>query len=275
VQKSDGRRLEEKDQYTRRKKIIRLRQKGKSNKEISELVGYCPTHVSTIWQKYVKAGYAEEVLRSKIRGRKEGDQRQLSPDQEKLIKSILLKKAPTNYSINENFWSRGAIKVLIKNKIGIDIPIRLVTDYIKRWGLTIKKPIKSIHINSNDEYVNWLKYRYKLILKETRKNQQEIFWINTSFVTDEFYSSPTLSVIPTRKATILSAISNHGDIRFLLYSKKLTEADLRYFIKALYADTGKKLYLIFHNKSLHKFINMNLGSQPIKNNIELLFLEGM
>lgn len=273
MQKSDGRRLEENDQYKRRKEIIRLRQKGKNNKEIAELVGCCPTHVSTIWQKYVRAEYDKEVLKPRARGRKEGEQRRLSPDHEKLIKNILLKKRPANYNINYNFWSREAIQVLIKKKIGINIPIRLVTDYIRRWGLNIQKPIKSKNINLNDKHANWLNHEYKSILKETIKNKQEIVWINTSFVADDFYSGPTLSVRPTRKATILSAISNHGDIRFLLYSKKLTEADLRYFIKALYADIGKKLYLIFYNESLNKFINMKLGVQSIKSNIELLFTD--
>ena len=273
MRKSDGRRLDEKDQYKRRKKIIQLRQKGKNNKEISELLGCCPTHVSTIWQKYVKAKYDEEVLKPGVRGRKEGDKRRLSPDNEKLIKNILLKKEPANYNINYYFWSRKAIKIIIKKEIGIVIPIRLVTDYIKRWGLSVQKPIKSRQINLNNKYLNWLKHDYKLILKETKKNKQDIVWISTCFVGDEFFNDPIQPVKSVNKAIILSAMTNHGDIRFLLYKKRLTEVNLRHFIKLLHADIGKKLYLIFYDKYLNKFINIKLGTQSIKKNIELLFLD--
>jgi len=46
---SDARKLNQQTQYELRKQVVRLRKKGLNNKAISEIVGLCQSHVSTIW----------------------------------------------------------------------------------------------------------------------------------------------------------------------------------------------------------------------------------
>ena len=50
---TDTRRLNQQTQYELRKQAVRLKEKGElDNRAISEIVGLCPTYISTIWKKY-------------------------------------------------------------------------------------------------------------------------------------------------------------------------------------------------------------------------------
>lgn len=272
MRKQDGRHLSQEDQHKRRKKIIRLREEGKNNREISKLVGCCPTHVSTVYQKYVKAGNNLEALEPMARGRKEGDQRLLSARQEKDIKIILLNQTPRELGLDNYLWSREAIKDLIALKFDIEIPVRLVTDYMGRWGLIIQKPVKSKNEKVSPNYNRWLKLQRNLIINESKNNDFKIMWISNCIIKDDFYDKMSYYRLKPN-INILSSISNHGDIRFLLYNSELSLEILKVFIKLLYNDTNAKICLIFVNCIFNKFRDENLLSHKLKKYINLEFLD--
>lgn len=272
MKKTNGKHINERDQQERRRKIIRLREQGKSNREISNLIGYCPTHVSTIWQRYLKAGCDLEVLNSKVRGRKEGDQRRLSLEQEIYIKEAILNKTPQYFALDYYLWCRDAVRILITSKFGVKMPLRLVTDYLSRWGLNIEKPIKKMGGNCDKQYNRWLNTHYKSIADESYMEGREIIWIRDCEAGDNYYNGLSCRTELTLKTGILSSVSNHGNIRFLLYKNKITENKLRFFISSLYKDTCKKICLIFASKSLHKFINIRLKTSELTRNLRLEFI---
>ena len=39
-------------------------------------------------------------------------------------------------------WTRDAVRQLIQQEAGFDMPIRTVGEYLKRWGFTPQKPTK-------------------------------------------------------------------------------------------------------------------------------------
>ncbi len=39
-------------------------------------------------------------------------------------------------------WNAQAVKSLIRRYFGVDMPIRTVRSYRKRWGFTLQRPIK-------------------------------------------------------------------------------------------------------------------------------------
>jgi transposase len=92
MEKTDTRKLSPETQYELRKQAVRLRKKGKTNQEIAEITGLHFTHVSTIWQTYQKGGL--DALKPKVRGRKHGEQRTLTSEQEEAVKKLLVDKTP-------------------------------------------------------------------------------------------------------------------------------------------------------------------------------------
>lgn len=84
---TDARTLNQQTQHELRKQVVRLRKKGLNNQEISDIVGLCQSHVSTIWKKYNRGGL--DASKPGVRGRRHGAQRELSAEQEAGIQKLL------------------------------------------------------------------------------------------------------------------------------------------------------------------------------------------
>lgn len=53
-------------------------------------------------------------------------------------------------------WNRKAVKEVIADRYGIELPIRTVGEYLKRWGFTPQKPAKVSRRQSNEAVQKWL-----------------------------------------------------------------------------------------------------------------------
>ena len=89
---TDVRKLNQETQYELRKQAVRLREKGMDNQAIAEIVGFCPSHISTIWQKYQRGGL--DAIKPGLRGRRHGEQRELTAEQEAGLQKLLIDKTP-------------------------------------------------------------------------------------------------------------------------------------------------------------------------------------
>lgn len=88
MEKIDARKLKKEVQQALRDQVIRLRKKGRMNKDIAEFLGISPQHTSTLWQKYQKGGKKEIVLGR--RGRRHGGKRTMTSEQERHIQKLII-----------------------------------------------------------------------------------------------------------------------------------------------------------------------------------------
>lgn len=227
MEKIDIRKLSPDEQYRLRKIVVRLREKGKSNKEIAEKVAICPTHISTIWQKYLRGGL--DSLKPRVRGRKEGKILGLSAEQEMEVIKLLIDKTPDALELGSHLWTRKAIQLAIKLVIEheeqekkVEIPLRTITDYLRRWGISPQKPIKLPNKQSSEAYKEWQELKYPEIIARVVKEKLEIVWVNWNKV-------EVKGVKPSR-VYMISAITNKGQMRFMLYRRKITIDSMLCFI---------------------------------------------
>lgn len=280
MEKTDTRKLSPETQYELRKQVIRLRKQGKPNKEISELVGLCPTHVSTIWQLYQKGGI--DALKPKVRGRKEGEQRNLAADQEAAVKQLLIDKTPDQLKLQFALWTREAVRQAIKKKFGIDLPLRTITDYLKRWGFTPQKPAKRAYEQNNKAVQQWLDTSYPEITARAKQEKAEIHWGDETGVQSDAYNAKGFAPkgktpivrLNAKKSSInmISAITNQGKVRFMLYGENMTSQVFIKFLARLIKDAKSKVFLILDNHRVHhsKLVKAWLGQHTEQ--IELFFL---
>ena len=143
MEKIDARTHNQQTQYELRKQVVRLRKRGLSNKETADLVGISAAHASTIWSKYSRDGI--EAIKPGKRGRRHGTQRVLNADQETAVRNMLVDKTPDQLKLPFALWTRDAVRQALKSKFGIDLPLRTITDYLKRWGFSPQKPAKRVY----------------------------------------------------------------------------------------------------------------------------------
>ena len=278
--KRDARTLKPDVQHELRTQVIRLREKGIKNKDIAEIVGISQTHASTIWTTYKTGG--KGAIAKKKRGRRQGECRKLTVEQEKEIQKIIIEKTPDQLKFPYALWTRQAIHDLIKRRYKIEIPLRTLTDYLRRWGFSCQKPAKRAYEQKPAEVKRWLDEEYPAIVEQAKKEKAEIYWGDETGIENTEYQARGFSpkgktpvvLLNAKKERInmISAISNIGTARFMFYSDTMNAVKLITFMKRLIKDAGRKVYLILDNLRIHHSNKVKQWLEENKEHILVFFL---
>ena len=239
-----------KEQYELRKSIIRLVSKGKSNGEIAETLDVSERHVRATKKTYAEYGLAG--LKPKKRGRKVGEKRRLSPEQEKEIQGIIADKTPEQLQFRECMWTRNNIRDLIKRKYKIDLPLSTLGYYLQRWGFSVQRPVKRAYKQDEKKVAVWLNEEFPGISEQAKEENAEIFFGDETGIQNTanyvkgyapIGKTPVVRVESKRmKINMLSAVSNRGKLRFVLYKDNMNADKLIDFMRRLVHDSKKKVF---------------------------------
>jgi len=280
MEKIDARRLKQEVQQALRDRVIRLRKQGKMNKDVAEFLGISRQHASTLWQKYVRGGKKEVLLGT--RGRRHGEKRTLTEEQEREVQKLIVDKTPDQLKFPFALWTREAVRLLMGRRYGIEMPVRTVGEYLKRWGFTPQKPVRRAKEQNPEAVERWLKTEYPKVATMAKKEKAEIYWGDETGVQNEANrirgygpkgKTPLLRV-RAKKAHIsmISAVTNEGKVRFMIYREAMTQAKLVTFMGRLARDTGRKAYLILDNLKAHHGKRVAEWLETHKNEIAVFYL---
>jgi len=276
----DARTLTQEAQEALRNQIVRLRKAGRLNREIAEIIGTSEGHCSRVWSRYQKDG-AKAVAKGK-RGRRHGEKRNLTAEQESTIKRLLIDKSPMQLKLSFALWNREAVGLLIKQQCGFQMPVRTVGEYLKRWGFTPQKPIKWAREQSTPAVANWLLKEYPAIEKRAKQEKAEIYWgdetgIQTGANVEKGYSPKGKTPVVRQtgrkeRINMISAITNQGKVRFMFYKETMNSKRLITFMSRLIKDAGRKVYLILDNLKVHHSAAVSEWLEKHKEKIEVFYL---
>jgi transposase len=280
MEKTDTRKLKPEVQQQLRHQAIRLRKAGRQYKEIAEILGVHPTNVCKWWKAYEKEGV--NGIRVKKRGRKNGSCRTLTPDQEKELKMLIADKQPDQLKLPFALWTRIAVQQLIKRLWAIEMPIRTVGEYLKRWGFTPQKPFRKAYEQKPAAVRKWLDEDYPAIKARAKKENGEVHWGDeTGLVNDCYYGrsyapkgkTPGIRISAKReKISLISSITNQGKVRFMVYKDAMNAQILIKFMKRLIKDSDRKVFLILDNLRAHHSKKVKQWIDENQEKIEVFFL---
>lgn len=280
MEKIDARKHSPETQYEIRKQVIRLRKQGITNKMIAVGVGISVGRASKIWRSYVKEG--SKAISLGKRGRRAGEKRTLTTEQEIQIKRFLIDKMPDQLKLPFALWTRDAVKLLIKQIFDIKMPIRTVGEYLKRWGFTPQKPIKRAYEQSSQAVQQWLKADYPLIAKQAKKENAEIYWGDETGIQNGVNlvrgfapkgEKPIIRLVAKKsQVSMISAITNEGKIRFMMYQSSMTTDLLIKFMARLIKDTGRRVFLVLDNLRVHHSKIVKQWLEDHKEQIKVFYL---
>lgn len=242
-----------------RKQTIRLMQTGKTQDEVAELIGIHRLTVGKWWRSY----QADSVtgLKVKKRGRKTGTQRTLSQTQAKEIQRLICDKSPDQLKLAFALWTRKAVQRLIQQQFQIVMPIRTVGEYLDRWGFTPQKPAKRAYEQQPAAVKKWLDEEYPAITQKAKVEKADIYWGDETGVRNDCQhgrsyapkgQTPVVRLPANRKSlNMISAITNQGKVRFMVYEETMTAQVLIVFLKRLVKDAPRKVFLILDNLKVH------------------------
>lgn len=255
----DSRTLPPAAQEEKRKLAIKLWNKGLSQKEIADVVGTTPQTMSGWVKKYKAEGLS--ALKSRKRGAEKGLRRHLSAEQEAHIQTLIIDKHPDQLKLAYVLWTRKAVMALIKQETGIDMPVRTVGDYLKRWGFTPQKPTKRAYEQNPKAVQRWLDKEYPKIKAQAKAENGEIYWGDETGVRNDSQhergyapkgKTPVVRLNANRQSTnMISAITNQGTVRFKIFDGTMNADILIEFCKRLIKAAQRKVFLILDNLRVH------------------------
>ena len=133
-----------------RRTVIRMHERGHSQLAISDTLGIRRPTI-TGWLNKVKLG---EGVKEKKRGRRIGTGRRMTPSQEEQIRRSIIDQTPDQMKLPFALWNARAVRTLIQAVYSIDLPIRSVRNYLKRWGFTPQRPMKRALEQKQQRYNN-------------------------------------------------------------------------------------------------------------------------
>ena len=280
MKKIDTRTLKQEVQEQIRYQAVRLRKRGKKYKEIGEILGVSYSSACEWCKAYEREGI--KGIRGKKRGRKVGSCRTLNTDQEKQIRKLIQDKCPDQLKLPFALWTRIAVQQLIKQLWDIEMPIRTVGEYLKRWGFTPQKPFRKAYEQNPKAVKKWLDEEYPAIAKRAKKEGAEIQWGDETGLCNDSQHGRSYSPrgktpairLPAKRERInlISSITNQGKVRFMIYKDTMNAKKFIKFMKRLIKDANQKIFLILDNLRVHHAYVVKEWLEDHSDEIELFFL---
>lgn len=281
MDKDDARSLTSEEQHLLRVKGVKMVfEQNFSKSSAAKTLGISRQHLTRWCQSFEAGGY--EALELGQRGRKPVETRMLKPFQCAAIVNIITDNTPDQIKMPFLLWERVAVKELILQKYGVKMALRTVTDYLKRWGMTAQRPVERAYERNDKAVTAWLEKDYPKIRERALKEGASILWgdetgvQNCANVGRSFSPKGTTPVIRKQgkrlRTNMISAVSNKGNVRFMIYDGKMNQQMFMRFLKRLVNNSGKKVYLIVDNLKVHhgKLVMKWLESKTEQ--IELFFI---
>jgi len=282
VEKIDLRKCSPETIFALKKVVVNQKKQGNNNSKVERLTGIDRNSVGKIWDEYQSNG---SVIKPKTRGRKVGEQKQLSPEQEKEIKKLIIDNTPDQLRFDCFLWDLRSVQGLIKEKYGKELGKETVREYLMGWGMSSQRPSKRAYKQSAEAVDAFKNETFPEIQKRANAENAEIFFADESGINNQAYNprgyapigrTPVVRIeVKRERVNVMGAISFGGHRKFLAYEEATTQQKLIEFMKALIKDQQrrkrKKVFLFLDNLRVHHGELVKKFLEENKSKIEVFY----
>lgn len=280
IQLPDARQVSDEVLEALRLRALCACEQGYSEEAVASLFGVARETVCRWWTAYARGGL--EALPQDRTGRPHGSGRTLDDEQGARLQSLMNGHFPREYDIASPLWTRRAVRDLIRKEFGIDMPVRTVGEYLKRWNYTPKKPQRKAKYQDPEEVREWLENIYPAIEEAAREQGGDILWCDETGVGANDYpgrgyapvgETPEIEISSSpSRMNVISAISNDGEVRFMTYKATMTAALFLVFLTRLLQRASRKIFLIADRLPAHEAEVVDAWLREREAVIELFYL---
>jgi transposase len=253
---------------------------GFTEADVADLLGVCRETVSRWWSAYARDGL--DALPHDRTGRPTGTGRTLSDQQAQQIQKQLTAHRPEDLGIPAPLWTRRAVQQLIRDELGIAMPIRTVGSYLHRSGYTAKRPRRHARKQDPEEIRLWLEETYPAPEQRAVEEGATIHWCDETGVRADQHPArgyapvgePVTMDVPGPHIGMnqIATVSNEGAVRFMTYARTMTAALFLVFLGRLLRSTTGKLFVIADRLRAHTTPEVTAWVAAHRDRIELFYL---
>src|SRR3712207_4348327 len=264
----------------RRRALFLIEQEGLSQGQAAQMVGVHRQTVN-IWLKRYRQQGEDGVLDGRRVAPRRG-KGLLSAEEADQIRRWIVEQTPDQLGLPFALWTSRAVRELIERRLGKRLGPTAVQLYLQRWGLTPQKPLVRAKQRQPAAIAAWLATSYPAMAKRARAAAAVIYWGDETGVSNQdqigrSYAPKGQTPVVARTAkriarSMISAVSNRGLMRFMLYKGALNADLFIAFLRRLTTDAGRKVILIVDNLKVHKAGKVQAWLTSHAHEIELFYL---
>ena len=151
-----------------------------------------------------------------------------------------------------------------------------------RDSITCQRPTKRARDQDIARIERFKKEEYPAIAKRAKLEKADIYWGTETGVSNcenfergfsEKENPPVLPVETKReRINMISAITNQGNVRFMVYEQKMNQQLFIDFMRRLIRESNRKIFFIVDNLRVHHGKIVAAWLEKHKNEIEVFFL---
>jgi transposase len=206
----------------------------------------------------------------------------LSADEAGQIRAWIVEQTPDQLGLPFALWTSRAVRELIERRFEKRLGLTAVQLHLQRWGLTPQKPLVRAKERQPAAIAAWLETTYPAIARRARAARAVIHWGDETGISNQdqigrSYAPKGRTPIVSRTAkrvtqSMISAVSNRGLMRFMLYEGALNADGFIAFLRRLTKDAGRKVVLIVDNLKVDKADKVQAWVESHGHEIELFHL---
>jgi transposase len=264
----------------RRRALFLIERQGLSQGQAARLVGVHRQTVNT-WVKRHREQGGDGLL----------DGRRVSPRRGKGISSAeeagqirrwIVEQTPDQLGLPFGLWTSRAVRELIERRFAKRLGFTAVQLHLRRWGLTPQKPLVRAKQRQPAAIAAWLEAAHPAIARRARAARAAIYWGDETGISNQdpigrSYAPRGETPVIARSAkrvtrSMISAVSNRGLMRFMLYEGALNADGFIAFLRRLTKDAGRKVFLIVDHLKVHKADKVRAWVESHRHEVELFYL---
>ena len=253
----DFRSLSPQAQETIRLKAVAALKQGCSKSDVARLLGVSRQAIHTWVRLEQRSG--TEGLRARRRGRPAGAR--LRAKQETKLCRLITDHCPDQLKLPFYLWTREAVVHLIARQCGVSVSVWTAGRWLARWGFTPQKPTRRAFEQDPKAVGSWLRRKYPAIRALARRHKALIFWADEMGLRGDHAAGRSFSpqgqtpvILGTGqrfRCNVISAITNRGQLQFMVFKERFTVAVLLKFLGRLLRQNRRKVFLIIDNHPVH------------------------
>jgi transposase len=276
----DFRKLDRSAQAEARRIAVGMVKSGYTRIEAAAAVGVNRRFVGK-WVEAEKQAGSAALLGGK-RGRRPGEQKALSADEETRIRKLIADRCPDQLKLPFALWTREAVLALIERKTCKRLSLSAIGRYLRAWGFTAQRPVRRASERREADVQAWINDDYPGIAARAKAEKGEIQWAGETGLSNQanygksFAPKGETPDIPRPAArfsqSMISSLTNQGKLRFMVYDGALNASIFLQFLKRLVKDAARKIFLIVDNLPVHRARIVTAWVAANADKIELFYL---
>jgi transposase len=264
----------------RRRALFLIDQEGLSQGQAAQMVGVHRQTVNTWLKRYRQQGESGVLDGRRVSPRR--GKGALSAEEAGQVRAWIVEQTPDQLGLPFALWTSRAVRELIERRLAKRLGLTAVQLYLQRWGLTPQKPLARAKERQPAAIAAWLETSYPAIAKRARAARAMIYWGDETGISNQdpigrSYAPKGQTPVVRRSAkrvtqSMISAVSNRGLMRFMLYEGALNADGFIAFLRRLIKDAGRKVVLIVDNLKIHKANKVRAWVESHEHEIELRYL---